>query len=396
MTGTPEEAGPAALDDPVVEVRLPAGDPGGYRVHVAPGLLDELGRMCDEAAPAHRYAVVADETVAGRYGERALAALEAVAAADLHTFPPGEGHKDRDQWRRLTDALLAAGHGRDSAVVALGGGVTGDLAGFVASTFLRGVPVVQVPTSLLAMVDAAVGGKTGTNTAAGKNLVGTFHHPRLVVADTTTLATLPEEHLAAGLAEAVRSAAVADPALFEWMEARAGSGLATDAEELARLVRACVAVKAAVVSEDPTERGRREVLNFGHTVGHALERLSGWDLLHGHAVAAGMRVEARLGEELGVTAAGTARRLTELLDRCGHVGRPERGRDPREVLEAAGSDKKSREGSLRWVLLERIGRVSRDAGGAWARALPEGRERPLLELALRASVSGTGSRSEVS
>ncbi len=396
MTGTSDEAGPAALDRSPVEVRLPPPDPGGYRVHVAPGLLDDLGRLCAEAAPAHRYAVVADETVADLDGERALAALEEGAAADLHTFPPGEAHKDRDQWRRLTDALLAAGHGRDSVVVALGGGVTGDLAGFVASTFLRGVPVVQVPTSLLAMVDASVGGKTGTNTAAGKNLVGTFHQPRLVVADTGTLATLSEEHLAAGLAEAVRSAAVADPALFEWMEARAGPGLTADAEGLARLVQACVAVKASVVSEDPTEQGRREVLNFGHTVGHALERLSGWELLHGHAVAAGMRVEARLGEELGVTAAGTARRLTELLDRCGHAGRPERDRGPREVLEAAGSDKKSREGRLRWVLLERIGRVSRGAGGGWARVLPEGREGPLLERALRASVSGTGSRSEAS
>ena len=151
-----------------------------------------------------------------------------------------------------------------------------------------------------------------------------------------------------------------------------------------------------VVAEDPTERGRREVLNFGHTVGHALERLSGWELLHGHAVAAGMRVEARLGEELGVTAPGTGRRLTELLDRCGHTERPERDRDPSEVLEAAGSDKKTREGTLRWVLLERIGRVARGDGGAWARALPEGRELPLLERALRAPASGTGSRSEAS
>lgn len=391
MSGAPGAARPEGYGPPPIEVRVPGTGSSGYRVHVAPGLLDRLGELCASEAPGHRYAVIADETVAGLYGARALASLGRTADVDLHAFPPGEANKTRAEWARLTDELLAAGHGRDSVVVALGGGVTGDLAGFVASTLLRGVPVVQVPTTLLAMVDAAVGGKTGTNTGAGKNLVGTFHQPRLVVADPTTLSTLAGPHVAAGLAEAVKSAAVADPGLFEWMEERAGSGLAADADRLARLVRACVGVKAGVVGEDPTEHGRREVLNFGHTVGHSLERLSGWELLHGRAVAAGMRVEARLGEALGVTAPGTAERLARLLDRCGHSGRPEREVGAGAVLEAADTDKKSRQGALRWVLLERIGRVARAEDGSWAHRLPAGRGRSLLEGALRPTGPGSDS-----
>lgn len=386
---TPEHAGTKAL-----EVRVPTTGGEAYRVHVAPGLLDRLGELCASEAPAHRYAVIADETVAGLYGERAVASLEATGEAELHTFPAGEGSKTRETWARLTDALLAAGHGRDSAVVGLGGGVTVDLAGFVAATFLRGVPVVQVPTSLLAMVDASVGGKAGTNTAAGKNLVGAFHQPRLVVADTATLATLDEAHVAAGLAEAVRSAAVGDPGLFAWMEDAAAAGLVDDADRLARLVRASVGVKAAVVAEDPLEEGRREVLNFGHTVGHALERLSGWELLHGRAVAAGMRVEARMGEAAGVTEPGTADRLAALLDRCGHRDRPERDVDAAAVLRAAASDKKAREGALRWVLLERVGRVARTGDGAWARPLSGGHELRLLGDALRPAGPGTDSEAE--
>lgn len=376
-----------------LRVEVPAREAGSYEVHVGPGLLDRLGELCAEAAPAHRYAVVADGAVADLYGDRAVGALAGSGAeVDLHRFPPGEGSKTLATWAELADRLLEAGHGRDSVVVGLGGGVAGDLAGFVAATFLRGVPVVQVPTTLLAMVDAAVGGKTGVNTARGKNLVGAFHHPRLVVADTATLATLEAAHVAAGLAEAVKSAAIADAELFGWLEERAGEGLVGDEGALARLVRACVGVKADVVGEDPREAGRRQVLNFGHTVGHALERLSGYDLPHGHAVAAGMRVEARLGEALGVTEAGTAERLSALLDRCGHRGRPEREVEAGPLLDAAATDKKARGGVLRAVLLERIGRVARGPEGGWAHPLPEGEARRWMGDALRTAAPGTDSR----
>lgn len=352
-------------------------------MRVAPGALDGLGEACRREAAAHRYAVIADAAVAELYGERALASLaDAGLGAELHTFRPGEASKSRDTWGRLTDRLLEEGHGRDSAVVALGGGVAGDLAGFVAATFLRGVPVVQVPTTLLAMLDSSVGGKTAVDTPAGKNLVGAFHHPSLVVADPEVLATLPDRQVAAGLAEAAKAGAVADAGLVGWMEERAAELVAGDPEALTRLVRRGVAIKARVVEEDPGEAGPRQVLNFGHTVGHALEARSGWDLLHGEAVAAGMRAEARLGEVLGVTEAGTAARLAGLLDACGHRDRPEAEVEPGQLLRAAAADKKARRGELRFVLLEHVGRVARGPRGTWTHPLPEGRAEEVLGRAL--------------
>lgn len=366
-----------------VVVPVPAGD-RAYRVTVEAGALDRLGALAASAVDAHRWAVVADATVADLYGERAVAALrEDAGPTDLFTFPPGEGSKTREEWRRLTDEILAAGHGRDSAVVALGGGVTGDLAGFVAATCMRGLPVVQVPTTLLAMLDSSVGGKTAVDTGAGKNLVGAFHHPSLVVVDPGTLETLPGEQVAAGLAEAVKAAAIADAGLFDWMEERAGRLAAGDPGPLSRLVRRCVEIKAEVVAEDPEEAGRRQVLNFGHTVGHALEVLAGWDLHHGEAVAAGMRVEARLGEALGVTEAGTARRLGDLLRACGHTDRLEGEWGASRVLDAMGTDKKARRGEPRVVLLEEVGSVARRDDGGWAHPLPAGRREELLAGALR-------------
>jgi len=368
----------------VVRVRVPVGAARGYEVRIGPGLLEELGTACAEAAPAHRYAVLSDARVASLYGERALASLrEAGLLAELHVFPPGEGSKTRATWTSLTDELLAAGHGRDSVVVALGGGVTGDLAGFVAATFERGLPVVQVPTSLLAMVDSAVGGKTAVDTQAGKNLVGAFHHPALVVVDTSVLATLGRPHRAGALAEAVKMGAVADADLLHWIGDRSGRLLEGEPESSAELVRRCVGLKARIVGEDPRETGRRAVLNFGHTVGHALERLSGWTLTHGGAVAAGARTEARLGEALGTTRSGTAAALSELLDRCGHRDRPERQWTAGEVLEAAAGDKKGRKGRLRVVMLEVPGRVARAPDGAWTWPLDEAGLASALGSALR-------------
>jgi 3-dehydroquinate synthetase len=193
------------------EIRL-----GSCSIVVEPGALASLGERLSATAPAHRYAVVSDETVAALYGEAALASIaQSGGHAELLTIPPGEVHKTRETWAALTDRMLDAGFGRDTTVVALGGGVVGDLAGFVAATYLRGVPVVQVPTTLLAMIDAAVGGKTGVDTRHGKNLVGAFHQPAAVVADTRTLGTLPPAQLRAGLAEAIKHGAIADERYFE-------------------------------------------------------------------------------------------------------------------------------------------------------------------------------------
>ncbi|HVE77600.1 MAG TPA: 3-dehydroquinate synthase, partial [Gemmatimonadaceae bacterium] len=259
-----------------------------YPIVVERGALGRLGEIVRAAAPAHRYVVVTDEQVGPLYAERARAAF---GDADVLAVPPGEVHKTRESWARLTDAMLARGHGRDTTVVALGGGVVGDLAGFVAATYMRGLPLVQVPTTLLAMIDAAIGGKTGVDTAAGKNLVGAFHPPAAVVADPDVLATLPAPHLRAGLAEAIKHGVVADEAYFDFVREALPSLLAADGwagESMTELVAVSARIKAEVVSRDERESGLRKVLNFGHTLGHAIEAASGYALLHGEAVAIGM------------------------------------------------------------------------------------------------------------
>jgi 3-dehydroquinate synthase len=376
-------AGPATE----LRVRVP-DEAGSYRVLVEPGALARLGELAVEAAPAHRYAVIADATVAELYADPAAESFrEQGHEPGVYTFPPGEPSKSREEWARLTDALLADGVGRDGAVVALGGGVTGDLAGYVAATYMRGIPVVQVPTTLLAMLDSSVGGKTGVDTRHGKNLVGAFHHPALVVVDPEVLATLPRRERAAGLAEGVKAAALADGDLLGWIHDSAGALLDAEPGPVTRLVERGVAIKADVVAEDPGEAGRRAVLNFGHTVGHALERLAGYRLLHGHAVAAGMRVEAALGEVLGVTREGTLERLAGTLSVCGLGTVHESGPEPGALMEAMATDKKAREGKVRFVLLERSGRAARGPGGTYTRSLPRDGARDVLREAIGRAVA---------
>ena len=343
---------------------------GGYPVLVGRGLRHSMPALLAEYAPAHRYAVIADATVAGLHGDALLGVLAAGGArAEMFTFPAGEENKIRWSWSRLSDELLAAGFGRDGCVVALGGGVTGDLGGFVAATLLRGIPVVQVPTSLIAMVDASVGGKTGVDTRAGKNLIGAFHPPRVVVADPDYLGTLPAAERAQGLAEAVKHGAILDADYFEEVARSAAGVLAGDGTAMEAVVRRSVELKARVVSEDEREGGLRLLLNFGHTLGHALEAESGYTLPHGSAVALGMILEARAGERIGRTAPGTSDRLTEALNGCRLPTSPPAGTDAAAVLARTPTDKKTRAGSPTYVLLDRIGRV--DGTGGWTRAVPD-------------------------
>ena len=370
-----------------IDVAVPtAAAARAYQVAVEPGSFARLGDVCGEKAPAHRYAVVADSRVAELYGSRALDSLrEAGCTADLFEFPAGEWNKTAEEWAALSEKLVRAGHGRDSALIALGGGVTGDLGGFVAATFLRGIPVVQVPTSLLAMLDSCVGGKTGVDTDVGKNLIGAFHHPTHVLIDPELLSTLPAYHIPAGLAEAVKAGAAADAELFEWIEVHSESLLEREPDLMSELISRAVRVKTGIVAVDPDERGERAVLNFGHTIGHALELLFGYGLLHGEAVACGMRVEARLGETFGITEAGTAARLEALLDACGLDNRAEEERRPDEIWRVAIRDKKARDGALRCVFLDAIGRVARPRDGGYTHPLEESPTLEALGEALRPS-----------
>jgi 3-dehydroquinate synthase len=354
---------------------------GGYSVVVGPGVLAELPRHLTESVGARRYAVISDDNVAALHGHAVMEHLrQAGLDASLYTFPAGEASKTRKSWSILTDEMLEAGFGRDACVVAVGGGVTTDLAGFVAATYLRGIPVVQVPTSYLAMIDASVGGKTGVDAKAGKNLVGAFHPPRLVVADTAVLRTLPREERAQGLVEAFKHGAILDRPYFESLEADMDRLMDADADAAAEAVLRSVQIKADVVGQDEFESSLRQILNFGHTLGHALEAASRYRMGHGSAVALGMVLEAELGEEMGVTESGTRDRLEGPLTRL--VG-PAPAFDPAAAMPFLKADKKVRAGEIRVVLLKRLGEA--DRGDGWSRPVPEHIIRNLLVRAAEAT-----------
>ena len=336
------------------EIALPS-----YRVTIGAGALARVGDIARAAAPAHRYAIITDDNVGPAYAARARATLGAERTS-VFAVPAGEAHKTRDTWSRLTDDLLSAGFGRDSAVIALGGGVVGDLAGFVAATFMRGIPFVQVPTTLLAMIDASIGGKTGVDTPVGKNLVGAFHQPAAVIADPAVLRTLPREHLRAGLAEAIKHGVIADESYFTLVSLMAagigGADLAGDA--MIELVARSVEIKADVVARDEREGGIRKTLNFGHTIGHAVELVSGYTLLHGAAVAIGMCCESALAEQLGVASPPTAARVWSAVIAAALPARVPRSIAVDDLVAATHADKKARSGQVEYALPSRIGAMA--------------------------------------
>ena len=342
----------------------------GYDVLVARDALDRTGEIARHVADAHRFAIITDDTVGPLYADRVARSFGANRVSTL-TLPAGEAHKTRESWMRITDELLASGHGRDTTIVAVGGGVVGDLAGFVAATFMRGVPVVQVPTTLLAMIDAALGGKTAVDTPHGKNLVGAFHRPSAVVADPSVLATLPVRLLRAGLAEAIKHGAIADAAYLERI-ALALPAVVRDVAgaEMHDLILRSIEIKASVVQRDEHEAGVRKILNFGHTLGHAVEAASGYELLHGEAVAIGMVLESTLAERIGVASQGTAARLRDIVGRAELPTTRPATLDAAHVLAATMSDKKSRRGTVEYALPERLGAMAGEERG-WSIPVPD-------------------------
>ncbi len=335
---------------------VPVPVPGApYDGVIGPGLLARLDAHLALPPAARRAAVVTVEPVRAHYGKRVAAALAAAGVAvDVVTVPDGEDAKTLATFERVQRAFAAIPLGRDDVVVALGGGVVGDLAGFAAATWNRGVAVVQLPTTLLAQVDAAIGGKTGVNLPEGKNLVGAFHQPRAVVIDLATLATLPARERRAGLGEVAKYGFIADPVVLDLLERHPDAAVAGDPAVVGEIVRRGVTVKARIVAADERESGDRALLNYGHTVAHALETLSGYRRYrHGEAVALGMVAAARLGERLGVSEAGLAARTVALLDR---LGLPTGGVDvdPAAARAVLARDKKARDG-VRFVLCRRPG-----------------------------------------
>lgn len=337
-----------------------------YDIQIGSGTLSRLGDETRRVAPHDRAALLVDEAIAPTHGDAARAALERAGyAVTVVPLPRGEGNKSLDTVRDAYDRLLDARLERRSPVVAVGGGIVGDTAGFVAATYLRGVPFVQVPTTLLAMVDSSVGGKVGVNVPQGKNLIGAFYQPNLVVADVETLRTLPPRELRCGLAECVKHGVIRDPALFEWIEANLPRIEALDADALVELVARNVAIKAAVVMADEKETGERAHLNFGHTFAHAIEAAmlphdgtsEHGPYLHGEAVALGMVAATRLAIAQGSCDPSLAERLTALL---GRIGLPTAARDlpaPERMLEWMRLDKKVEDARLRLVLPVKMGEV---------------------------------------
>ncbi|MBE1160540.1 3-dehydroquinate synthase [Dyella acidiphila] len=327
-----------------------------YPVWIGRGLLDDHARW--RAALRGRHVlVISNHTVAPLYLERVARGLDGLQWSSF-LLDDGEAHKSFANVGHALQALATLGATRDACVIALGGGVVGDLAGFTAACWMRGIDFIQMPTTLLSMVDSSVGGKTGVNLPAGKNLVGAFHQPRAVIADIGTLDSLPEREYRAGLAEVIKGAAIGDTAFFAWLEAHADALQRRDETALVQAIATKVRYKAGVVARDETEQGERALLNLGHTFGHALETAGRYTtLLHGEGVAVGMLLAARLSERLGMSGAEDSARLTQLLQAAGLPTAVPAGFDPEQLLGLMRLDKKNTAGTLRLILWRGIGQA---------------------------------------
>jgi 3-dehydroquinate synthase len=333
-----------------------------YPIHIGAGLLARAGELLASPRPA-RAIIVTNPVVAAHHLAPLQAALSRSGVrCEAVLVPDGEAHKD---WATLYDVhtrLLELGAERSTLLVALGGGVIGDLAGFAAATYQRGMPLLQVPTTLLAQVDSSVGGKTAVNHPLGKNMIGAFHQPSAVIIDTTTLSTLPEREYIAGIAEVIKYGAACDSTFFDWLETHVDRLLARDPDAIAHAVLESCRIKADVVARDEREAGKRAMLNFGHTFGHAIEAATGYGTwLHGEAVAAGMVVATSLSQRVSGLGTDDAKRLKHLIARAGlPVAPPALGFD--RWFELMSRDKKAESGAMRFVLLDALGRASMRAG----------------------------------
>ncbi|QPJ64624.1 MAG: 3-dehydroquinate synthase [Candidatus Nitrohelix vancouverensis] len=329
-----------------------------YDILIAPGLLKNAGALIKEAVSPSQVVVITHPTIRKLYGAALESSLKTAGfQAQWIEIPEGESSKSLEQAGAIFDSLFKMNCDRKSLLVALGGGVIGDITGFVAATWLRGVPFVQIPTTLLSQVDSSVGGKTAVNHPQGKNLIGAFYQPRRVIVDLDTLKTLPENEFKAGLAEVVKYGVIEDADFFEFLENNAEKILKQDPACLERIVETSCAVKALVVEKDETESSYRMILNYGHTIGHAVEALTHYtDYLHGEAVALGMVYAARLSNKLGKCSDEVPKRIEGLLDRLGlPVKLPKLDADA--MIESMGHDKKAVANKIRFILVQKLGAV---------------------------------------
>ena len=353
-------------------VRFSSGIPDAdYPIVVGLDIASELAEIVAKEASGMRVAIISDENVGTKWGHAVQEALShAGVQAELFIFPAGEQNKNQVTVSALQGKLLQKRYGRDTLVIALGGGVVGDVAGYVAATFLRGVPFLQMPTTLLAMVDSSIGGKVGVDTEHGKNTIGAFWQPRAVVTDLRYLESLSEREIVSGLLEAVKSFMTSDRDALQIVESIHTGNPLTSAEALQEVVVRAVRFKCGVVARDEREENERRILNFGHTVGHAVEVLSGYTMPHGFAVGYGILVETKIAENLGVLSSADRTAVMQYLLRFGITPDGLKGYDVTKVIDAMKGDKKARAGSIYCVLLNGIGSVSTE-GGQFAHPIDE-------------------------
>lgn len=336
-----------------LHIELPDGR--GYPIHIGTDILDDA-TLLPEVGNASFVCVISNETVAPLYLDRTLSLLSSARRVESIVVPDGEQYKTLETYASVFDSLTAFGAPRDTLLVALGGGVIGDLTGFAAATYMRGVSFTQIPTTLLAQVDASVGGKTGVNHIRGKNLIGAFHQPDSVIIDTRTLASLPEREYRAGLAEVVKYGLLHDSDLFSWLENNVEAILALDGDALNHLIYRSCEIKAEIVSADEREQGVRALLNLGHTFGHAIETATNYQqYLHGEAVAIGLVMAAELSAELGMCERDVSLRTARLLRRFSLPTKAPESMSPTRMLQLMQLDKKVLRNRLRFILLDGLG-----------------------------------------
>ncbi|MBT6716558.1 MAG: 3-dehydroquinate synthase [Nitrospina sp.] len=327
-----------------------------YDILLGSGLLGSVGKFLSQVLQPSRIVLITHPSLFKLYGEKVLSGFKDQGwTTDVIEVPEGETSKTLQQAEKIFDRLLDLRCDRKTVLVALGGGVIGDLVGFVAATYQRGIPFVQVPTTLLSQVDSSVGGKTAVNHPKGKNMIGAFYQPRLVVADLGTLQTLPKNEFRAGLAEVIKYGVISDPSLFEYLEKNTEKILQLDNECLAHIVKTSCAIKAEVVEKDERESHYRMILNFGHTLGHAFEALTGYSrFIHGEAVAIGMVHAAKLSQQLGKCQEEITKRLSELVRKCGlPIDMPDL--DPQTIIDSLYHDKKTMNNKIKFILVKEIG-----------------------------------------
>lgn len=346
-----------------VRVSLKQETDSSYNIKIGSGMFEDFVSELAENPIAYSYVIITDSNVRGLYGEKLKTLVDAISEKTLLIdFPAGEKQKNREIKAQIEDRMLEAGFGRDSAVIALGGGVVGDLAGYVASTYTRGVPYIQVPTSLVACVDSSIGGKTAIDTPHGKNLIGSFYQPESVIIDVDTLKTLGPEEIREGLAEVIKYGIIADYDLFELIEERCDDIFALDIDLLSTIIEKCCRIKGEVVENDEKESNLRKILNYGHTIGHAIENHSNYTLTHGNSISIGMMLEGRIAVNLGIWNEEGLERIKSVFLKAGLPVEIPFDADTEKLISSMKIDKKSRGGVIEMCLPEAIGKIYRIDG----------------------------------